>query len=75
MHYQNERTYGCRVSDAWSFRGLKTAILENELLRVVILVDKGADIYQLVHKPTDVDFLFRQGFGTPVDSCRRRATP
>ena len=69
MHYQNERTYGCRVSDAWSFRGLKTAILENELLRVVILVDKGADIYQLVHKPTDVDFLFR--FPTGVRDPRR----
>ena len=63
MHYQNERNYGCRVSDAWSFRGLKTAILENELLRVVILVDKGADVYQLVHKPTDVDFLWRSPTG------------
>ena len=63
MHYQNERNYGCRVSDAWSFRGLKTAVLENELLRVVILVDKGADIYQLVHKPTDVDFLWRSPTG------------
>jgi hypothetical protein len=63
MHYQTERNYGCRVSDAWSFRGLKTAVLENEVLRVVILVDKGADIYQLVHKPTDVDFLWRSPTG------------
>ena len=63
MHYQNERNYGCRVSDAWSFRGLKTAVLENELLRIVILVDKGADIYQFVHKPTDVDFLWRSPTG------------
>ncbi len=63
MHYQLERNHGCRVSDAWMYRGLKTAILENELLRVVILVDKGADIYQLVHKPTDTDFLWRSPWG------------
>ena len=63
MHYQQERTYGCRVSDAWTYRGLKTAILENDVLRVVVLVDKGADIYQLVHKPTDVDFLWRSPWG------------
>ena len=63
MHYQVERNHGCRVSDSWTFRGLKTAVLENELLRVVVLVDKGADIYQLVHKPTDVDFLWRSPWG------------
>ena len=63
MHYQIERSHGCRVSDAWSYRGLKTAILENELLRVVVLIDKGADIYQFVHKPTDVDFMWRAPMG------------
>ena len=63
MHYQDERNFGCRVSDAWTYRGLKTAIIENELLRVVVLVDKGADIYQFVHKPTDVDFLLRSPLG------------
>ena len=63
MHYQIERNYGCRVSDAWTYRGLKTVVLENELLRVVVLVDKGADIYQLVHKPTDVGFLWRSPWG------------
>ena len=59
MHYQNERNYGCRVSDSWTYRGLKTVVLENELLRIVILADKGADIYQFVYKPLDVDFLWR----------------
>ena len=63
MHYQLERNYGCRISDAWSYRGLKTAVLENEVLRVVVLIDKGADIYQLEHKPTDVDFLWRSPWG------------
>ena len=62
-HYQIERNYGCRISDAWTFRGLKTAILENEVLRIVILIDKGADVYEFVHKPTDVDFMYRDPHG------------
>ena len=64
MHYQNERNHGCRVSDAWTYRGLKTLVMENELLRVVVLADKGADILELVHKPTDVDFLWRSALGS-----------
>ena len=32
MHYQNERNYGCRVSDDWEYRGNKVAIIENELI-------------------------------------------
>lgn len=63
MHYQVERNYGCRVSDSWTYRGLKTAIMENDLIRVVILVDKGADIYQFVHKKTDTDFMWRSPWG------------
>jgi len=63
MHYQAERNFGCRVSDAWTYRGLKTVILENELLRIVVLADKGADVYQFVHKPTDTDFMWRTPWG------------
>ena len=72
MHYQHERTYGARVSDDWAFRGLKTAVIENEVLRVVVLIDKGADIYQLVHKPTDTDFMWRSPWGVRDP---RRFTP
>lgn len=63
MHYQHERTYGCRISDSWTYRGLKTAVLENEHLRVVVLIDKGADIYQFVHKASDIDFMWRSPWG------------
>jgi hypothetical protein len=59
MYYQNERTSGCRISDAWTYRGLKTVVLENELIRVSVLADKGADIFEMVHKPTDTDFMWR----------------
>jgi len=63
MHYQNERTSGCRISDAWTYRGLKTVIIENESIKVTVLVDKGADIYEFIHKPTDTDFMWRTPWG------------
>lgn len=63
MHYQDERTSGCRVSDSWSYRGLKTVVLENELVRIIVLADKGADIYSFVYKPTDTEFMWRTPWG------------
>lgn len=63
MHHQQERTHGCRVSDSWTYRGLKTVVLENELVRVIVLADKGADIYSFVHKPSDTEFMFRTPWG------------
>ncbi len=63
MHYQDERTHGCRVSDSWTYRGLKTVVMENSQVRVVILADKGADIYSFVHKPTDTEFMWRSPWG------------
>ncbi|MCH7907671.1 MAG: DUF4432 family protein [Chloroflexi bacterium] len=63
MHYEGERTYGCRVSSAWTYRGLRTVVLENELLRVIVLADKGADVYSFVHKSSDTEFLWRTPWG------------
>ena len=63
LHYQDERTSGCRISDSWTYRGLKAVIMENELLRVTVLADKGADIFEFVHKPSDTDFMWRTPWG------------
>ena len=63
MHYQKERNYGCRVSDDWEYRGNKVAIIENEKIRVMVLVDKGADIYSFVHKSSDTDYMWRSVWG------------
>ena len=38
-------------------------VLENELIRVVVLADKGADVYSFVHKPSDTDFMWRSPSG------------
>ena len=37
--------------------------MENELLRVTVLADKGADIFEFVHKPSDTDFMWRTPWG------------
>jgi len=66
------RHYGCRITDDLIYKGMRTVFLENETLRVGILLDKGADIFQLLHKPSDTDFLWR----SPQGLCRPdRLTP
>jgi galactose mutarotase-like enzyme len=58
-----QRHYACRASVDHCYKGYRTAVLENELLRVTVLVDKGADIVEFLHKPTDTDFLLRTPWG------------
>lgn len=53
----------CNITDQWSYQGLRTVILENDLLRVVILVDKGSDIIEFRYKPTNTDFLLHMPDG------------
>ncbi|HLH75062.1 MAG TPA: DUF4432 family protein [Chloroflexota bacterium] len=53
----------CRVSETLTGRFTRTVILENELLRCVVLADKGADIYELRFKPRDLDVLWKAPWG------------
>lgn len=55
----HETAPGPRVSTAYSYRGIDTAILENEHLRIVILTGKGGDIVEFRDKRTDVDVMWR----------------
>lgn len=47
----------------------RTVILENELIRVMILVDKGADIIEFNFKAHDTDFVWTNPMGI---SCLRK---
>ena len=58
MTFGTPRNHGCRISDEWTFAGMRTIVLENELLRIVILADKGSDIVEFRYKPLDLDFLY-----------------
>ena len=60
--YSHERNYGCRLTET-VYRGLRALTMENEVLRVTILVDKGTDIFEFLHKPTDTDFMWRSPLG------------
>jgi hypothetical protein len=62
IFYTHERNFGCRLME-YTYKGLRTVTLENELLRVSVLADKGTDIFEFLYKPLDVDFMWRSPWG------------
>ncbi|NDJ52234.1 MAG: DUF4432 family protein [Chloroflexi bacterium] len=63
VYHTPDRNYGCRVSLNYMYRGHHLAVLENEILRVTLLLSKGADIVEFLYKPLDVDFMWRTPWG------------
>jgi hypothetical protein len=47
------------MSDDYTYKGMRTLVMENEKLRVSLLLDKGADIFEFLYKPLDIDFMQR----------------
>lgn len=45
--------------------GWQALTLENDLLRVTLLPEKGSDIVEFVYKPHDLDFLWKAPWGLP----------
>ncbi len=62
IHYTHERNFGCRLME-YVYRGVRCVTLENQLLRITVLADKGSDIYEFLYKPLDVDFMWRSPWG------------
>lgn len=52
-------TNRCRISDDWTYKGMRVVWMENDLIRVGILVDRGSDIFEFRYKPYDLNFLLR----------------
>lgn len=63
MVYLPDRNYGCRLITDGVLKGMRTVVLENQLLRITVLVDKGTDIWEFLYKPLDVDFMWRSPMG------------
>lgn len=53
----------CRVTELILGRSMQALRIENDLLSATILLDKGADIYELIYKPRHVDVLWKTPWG------------
>jgi hypothetical protein len=53
----------CQISEHTLDCGFRAVTLENEFLSVTILPTKGADIYQLIYKPRELDLLWKSPWG------------
>jgi Cu(I)/Ag(I) efflux system membrane protein CusA/SilA len=56
--YHHHRNYGCRQTEI-VLKGFRALVMENEKIRATILLDKGSDVYELLYKPVDIDFMLR----------------
>jgi galactose mutarotase-like enzyme len=55
--YRPQRNWGARVLE-YRYRGMRVVFLENELLRIGVLADKGTDVFEFNYKPRDMDFVW-----------------
>lgn len=52
-------------------RGHAAVWLENDQLQALVLPNKGADVYRLIHRPSGVDFLYKTRLGLVPPSADR----
>jgi hypothetical protein len=55
-----------RINTDWTYRGLRVVTLENRYLRVLVLPEAGAKIWQITYKPFDVDLLWNNCRNSPA---------
>ncbi|OCT15214.1 hypothetical protein A8709_14020 [Paenibacillus pectinilyticus] len=73
--YRSQRNYGCRVHDQYRYFDMRTVVLENELVRISILVDKGTEIFEFLYKPKDLDFMWLTENGVQNPSAYLPTSP
>ncbi|MFD1934692.1 DUF4432 family protein [Nonomuraea mangrovi] len=61
------RNWAARLREI-TIEGMRALVLENERLRVTVLADKGGDVVEFLHKPSDTDlvWLSPQGLRRPL---------
>ncbi len=62
MIQAQQRNFGCRITE-FEIEGMRAVAIENASLRVGVLAGKGADIYEFLYKPRDIDMLWRSPNG------------
>ena len=75
--YRSQRNYGCRIHDQITTFGMRTIVLENEVVRISILADKGTEIFEYLFKPKDLDFMWltENGIQNPLINLPASADP
>lgn len=58
-----------RVETGWTYQGYRAVLLENRWFSMVVLPDKGCDIFRCVYKPLDVSLTWSTAWG-----LRRKGT-
>jgi Domain of unknown function (DUF4432) len=61
--YRPPRNWSARLREYDLVGGLRAVFLENELLRVGFLADRGTDLIELLYKPRDLDFAWLSAGG------------
>ena len=49
----------CSINDRWTYNRMKVVYMENEFLKIGILVGRGSDIFQFIYKPKGIDLMLR----------------
>jgi hypothetical protein len=68
----------CTISDDWTYKNMKVVYMENDYLRIGILVGRGSDIFEFYYKPRAIDFMLRlkKGIQNPNEVFSQvRSTP
>lgn len=67
--HRKQRNYGCRVHDQYTYLNMRTVVLENEKLRISLLLDKGTEVFEFLYKPLDMDLMWftENGIRNPSD--------
>ncbi len=57
----------------WTYRGMRTLILETKLAKISVLLDKGSDIFEAIYKPLDIDVIWHSpnGYKSPATHVER----
>jgi len=53
----------CNVTELTLAGGVRAVRIENDVIATTILIDKGADIYELIYKPKGMDVLWKSPTG------------
>jgi hypothetical protein len=76
MRYRPQRNWGARILE-YRYRDMRAVFLENELLRVGVLADKGTDVFEFSYEsgvPLHAMWGHHIAFGRPFlgEGCRVR---